>query len=72
MSEREYTMGLTVREYRANTARLDAMPRDELLVLIEKMPRVIWDRSVPLDEVHLVCDTYDGNRTTLIYKDKPA
>lgn len=71
MSEREYTIGLTVREYRANTARLDAMPRNELLVLIEKMPRVVWDRSIPLDEVQLVCDTYDGRQATLVYKVAP-
>jgi hypothetical protein len=68
MTEREYRMGLTVREYRANTSRLDAMPHAQLLALIDAVPTVVWDRSVPLDEVHLVCDTDTGQTATLVYK----
>lgn len=68
MTEREYRMGLTLREYRANTARLDAMPHDQLLALIDAVPTVVWDRAVPLDEVHLICDTDTGQQATLVYK----
>jgi hypothetical protein len=61
-------MGLTIREFRANTARLDAAPHDQLLALIEAVPTVVWDRSVPMDEVWLVCDTPHGQRATVVLK----
>lgn len=43
------------------------MPHAQLLALIDAVPTVVWDRSVPLDEIRLTCETDDGNLIMLKY-----